>query len=459
MRMWDVITATAIIGRSVRCHRHQEAIYLFSKMLVSNIRPNEFTFGTLIPSSTALRDLDVGKQLHACAIKIGLQSNIFVGSALVDLYTKLSNIEVAELAFDDTHMPNVVSYTTMISGYLKNKRFDEALNLFQMMPEKNVVSWNAMISGLSQMGQNEEATNLFINMMREGSLPDHLTFPCAITAAANIASLGMGRGFHGCAVKVMDDLDVFVGNSLISFYARCGSIEDSVLVFKKLNERTVVSWNSLIYGYAKNGRAMEALELFKKMKMDGFHPNGVTILGLLMACNHAGLVEEGLSYFNMLKLEYPRILNPTHYSCMVDLLSRSGRLGEAERFLVDLPFRPGIGFWKALLGGCQIHSNKQLGEFAVQRILALDPADVSSYIMISNVHSVAGRWQCMSIIRREMWEKAMKRIPGCSWIEIRGKVHNFVTRDQNHCQKDEIYMVLKVFLGHINSDKQTDLFK
>lgn len=181
---WDVVSATAIIGRFARLRRHKDAVYLFSSMLVGNIRPNEFTLGTLIHSSTARGDLNTGKQLHAFATKMGLHSNVFVGSAALDFYTKLSTMEEAQSAFEDTHEPNVVSYTTLVCGYLKKERFEDALRLFHEMPERNVVSWNAMIGGYSQTGHNEEAVNLFAKMWRQGLLPNQSTFPCAVSAAA-----------------------------------------------------------------------------------------------------------------------------------------------------------------------------------------------------------------------------------------------------------------------------------
>ncbi|KAL7169968.1 hypothetical protein ACSBR2_034924 [Camellia fascicularis] len=454
MSEWEVVSATTIISRFAQRHRHKEAISLFSTMLVMNIRPNEFTFGTVVHSSTALRDLNLGKQLHACAAKIGLESNVFVGSAILDLYAKLSTIEEARRAFADTHEPNVVSYTTLICGYLKKEMFDDAFGLFQAMPERNVVSWNAMIGGHSQTGHNEEAVNLFVEMLREGFVPSQSTFPCAMSAAANIAALGMGRSFHACAIKFLGDVGMFVANSLVSFYAKCGSMEDSFLVFSKLPERNIVSWNALICGYAQNGRGREAIDLFHKIQHASLQPNSVTLLGVLLACNHVGLVHEGYSYFNQARLKDPNMLKPEHYACMVDLLSRSGHFQEAGRFIHDLPFDPGIGFWKSLLGGCLIHSNMELGELAATKILALDPGDVSSYVMLSNAHSAAGKWQSMSMIRQEMREKGMKRVPGCSWIEIENRIHVFGTADRTHSKKDEIYMVLTFFLEHVMESSQ-----
>ncbi|MED6198990.1 hypothetical protein PIB30_071796 [Stylosanthes scabra] len=452
-----VTSATTIIGGFARRHCHEDAVYLFSRMLASTIRPNEFTFGTVIHSSTVLGDVHLGRQLHACAAKIGLDSHVFVGSGLLDLYMKWSTIEEALKAFRDTQHPNVVSYTTMISGYLKRRRFEDALHVFSEMPERNVVSWNAMIGGCNQTGHNEEAVIFFRDMLKEGYIPNESTFPCVICAAANIAALGIGKSFHACAIKFLGKLDVFVGNSLISFYAKCGSIEESLLVFNKLLKRNIVSWNALICGYAQNGRGVEAIRIFERMRATGHKPNEVTLLGLLLACNHSGLVDEGFSYFNQARLESPNLLKPEHYACMVDLLSRSGRFTEAKHFLQSLHFDPGIGFWKALLGGCQVHSNMELGEIAARKILALDPDDVSSYVMLSNAHCAAGRWSDASTLRTEMKEKGMKRIPGCSWIEVKGKVHVFLNADHSHTENEKIYILLGIFYEHFRENEASDM--
>ncbi|KAG5007074.1 hypothetical protein JHK82_024999 [Glycine max] len=403
-----VALATTIIQGFVKRHCHEDAIYLFSKMLASKIRPNEFTFGTVLNSSTALGNVVVGKQLHACAMKIGLSCHVFVGSALLALYFKLSTIECPE-------------------GFQ------------------------------SQMGHSEEAVDFFIGMLREGFIPNESTFPCVICAAANITSLGIGKSFHACAIKFLGKVDQFVGNSLISFYAKCGSMEDSLLMFDKLFKRDIVSWNAMICGYAQNGTGVEAISLFKRMGSEGYKPNYVTLLGLLWACNHASLVDEGYSYFNRAWLDSPSLLKSEHYACMVNLLARSGRFAEAEDFLQSVPLDPGLGFWKALLARCQIHSNLKLGELAARKILALDPDDVSSYVMLSDAHSAAGKWSDVATVRTEMKEKGMKRIPGSSWIEVRGEVHPFLTGDQNHNKQDEIYLILKFFFEHLRENEDSDL--
>ncbi|KAG6437527.1 hypothetical protein SASPL_102445 [Salvia splendens] len=451
----DVKSVTALIGRFAKQNRHAAAIACFTKMHLFDIKPNEYTLATLIHSSAVLKDLRLAKQIQSYAVKAGLCSNVFPGSAILDLYVKLGSFDVILRAFEDINHPNVFSYASLIRGYTKQGRFDEARDVFRSMPERNVVCWNTMISGCSQSGRNEEAVNLFNEMLREGVTPIQSSYPCAIIAAANIGSIRLGRSIHASAVKHLGQLGLFIANSLISLHAKCGEMEDSLLAFRKMRERNVVSWNALICGYAQNGEGNAAVDVYDRMKLTGLEPNSVTLLGLLLACNHAGLVDEGCEYFYQAKRDDPRLLRAEHYACLVDLMSRGGRFEEAERFLGELPFEPGIGFWKALLGGCRVHSNWELGEVAARRILELDPGDVSSYVMLSNAHSAAGRWEEVWEVRRRMREKGLSRIAGSSWIEVRSEVHVFVTSDKRHRDKAKIYEALRLLIHHVMENQDT----
>lgn len=453
----DVKSSTALIGQFAKRNQHAEAISCFSRLLLLGIKPNGYTFATVIHSSALLKDLHLGKQIQSYAKKVGFTSDVFAGSAIMDLYVKLGNLDDAIRAFEDISEPNVFSYATLIRAYTKQGRLDEAGLVFRSMPERNVVCWNTMISGCSKSGRNEEAVNLLIKMLREGVTPIQSSYPSAIIAAANIGSLGLGRSIHASALKFLGELGLFLTNSLVSLYAKCGSMEESSMAFKKMHEKNVVSWNALICGYAQNGEGNAAINMYKNMKMMGVRPNSVTILGLLLACNHAGLVDEGYKYFNLVRSEDPSLLKAEHYACLIDSLSRSGRFQEAERFLHDLPFDPGVGFWKALLGGCQVHSNLELGEVAARKILELDPRDVSSYVMLSNAHSAAGRWESVLDVRQRMRERGLIRIPGSSWIEIKSKIHVFVTADKRHSNKDEIYLILRLLLDPVMDTQDTHI--
>ncbi|KAJ1686539.1 hypothetical protein LUZ63_017929 [Rhynchospora breviuscula] len=371
---WDLVSATYVMSAFSRSNFHHDAIHMFSHLLSTDVRPNEFTFSTAIYSGSALCDFNMGKQLHACAMKMGLDSNLFVGSSLLNQYAKLGSIQDARGTFEDIHEPNVVAYTTLIGAYLKNKWICDACYLFERMPERNVVSWNAMIAGCSQYGLNEESIKYFVEMRRQGVPPSTSTFPPVFTAAANITALIMGRSFHGLAIKYLGDkeVDVYVANSLINFYAKCKKLEDSVLVFNRIKSRDTVSWSSIICGYACNGKAKKALQLYKRMRDLGMKPNNHTLHGLLIACNHAGLADEGYWLFRLTKKEQPEIMNSEHYVSLINLFAQAGRFDDATRVLEEeVSFEPGVGIWKALTGGHQIKLNKKMAQFIAKKIKAL----------------------------------------------------------------------------------------
>ncbi|CAA6654898.1 unnamed protein product [Spirodela intermedia] len=407
----DVVSATAVLSSLGREDRHGDAMLLFCRLLRLGLRPNQFTFGTTIHTATALRRADLGRQLHALATKMGLQCDVFVGSSLLDLYGKLGAVEEALEAFSAIANPNVVAHTALLAAFLKHRRLSAARRLFLGMPERNATSWNAMIGGCSKMGLNEESLLLFVEMCREGTRPNQSTFPSVLSTAGNAAHLG-------------DPADVFVGNALISFYSKCGSPEDALLVFRRLRRRNLVTWNAILCGHAQNGRGREALALYNTMREEeGYEPNEVTLLGVLSACSHAGLVDDGT----------PQMLRPEHYACMVDMLARHGRVAEAHRFMAEeTPFRPGIGFWKAALGG-----RLELGP----------PPDAASWVLLSNVYSAAGSWRRAAAVRQEMKERGVKRSPGCSWIEVGGRVQVFFNGDRAHPLAEEIYAVLDLCLS------------
>jgi pentatricopeptide repeat protein len=315
--------------------------------------------------------------------------------------------------------------------------------------------------------------------------PDHLSLSFSLHSCTRSPSLPIATLLHSLAVRLGHARDVYIVNAAVSAYfraahvasaerlfsdskniadvvtwttmvtghANAGDVERARWFFDAMPEKNVVSWNALICGYARNRRGQEALGAYEKMRAMGMKADNVTLLGLLFACNHAGLVDEGYSLFKTAQVEQPDILKADHYACVVDLLSRAKRFDDAKRFLEDLPFEPGVGFWKAMIGGCQIHWNKDLAESVAERIQALDPKDTSSYILLSNVYSAAGSWQSVSMVRRQIKEMGLKRITGCSWIQLQDKAHVFFNGDHRHPQSDEIYMMLELCLNTDEDDE------
>eukprot|EP01018_Ginkgo_biloba_P038057 Gb_22048 [translate_table: standard] len=505
------VSWTAMIAAYAKHGRAEEALKLFYQMQKTGVKPDKFTFASVLPACANLASLEQGKKVHEEIRRSGLQSNVFVESALVDMYVKCGSIEDARNVFDGMPERNVVSWTAMVSGYAQsgnvdeaqklfekmpernavswnamiagyaqNGHVDKALKLFEAMPERNVVSWNSMIAGYAQNGLVNEALDLFQKMPKRdviswntaigiyaqngpfhealklyqqmqitGVKPNPTTFASVLSACANLAALEQGKGIHNYIIKSGLESQVFVGSALVDMYAKCGSIEDARKEFDTMSERNVVSWSAMIVGYALHGCSKEAFQLFRKMLHSGTKPNHVTFVGVLSACCHAGLLDDGWQYFDRMSQDYHIVPAPDHYCCMVDLLGRAGHLDEAEKFIKKMPVKPDAAVWMSLLGACRIHSNAELGERVAETLLELDPKNSTHYVLLSNIYAAGGKLDEKEKVRKMMKDKNVKKMPGRSWIEVNGKVYSFLTGDKSHTETHRIYDELERLFGLI----------
>eukprot|EP01018_Ginkgo_biloba_P028281 Gb_00409 [translate_table: standard] len=432
-----------------------EALKLFHKMRMEDLRPDQFTFATIVSACANLSALEQGKQVHAHVIRVNYVSDIFLENALIDMYAKCEKIEDARQVFDKMPARDVVSWTAMIAGYAKCASIKEAHHLFDEMPGRNVVSWNAIIAGYAQNGHSEDALKLFRQMKQKNVLPTHYTFGNVLSACAGLATLELGKQVHahiikaGFQFKSGTDSDVFVGNSLVDMYAKCGSVDNACQAFNNILERDRVSWNAMIVGYAQNGHGKEALELFQQMLQSGIMPDHITFIGVLSACSHAGLVDEGHHYFDSMTRDHCITPLSDHYACMIDLLGRAGHLDKAENFINNMPFKPDAIMWGALLGACRIHGDVELGRWAAEHIFELDPQNSGPYVLLSNIYVEAGMWGDADKVRKMMKDRGVQKKPGCSWIEVNNRLHIFTVEDTSHPQTEEIYASLERLAGQM----------
>jgi pentatricopeptide repeat protein len=330
----------------------------------------------------------------------------------------------------------------MIAGYSQSGNVGEALNLFEKAPSRDVISWNTMISTYAQSGCFDEAFSLYKKMLPAGVKPNATTFASIIPACANSAALQQGRCVHDDIIRSGVESRVFVGSALVDMYAKCGSIEDARQVFDQMPERNVVSWTAMIVGYAINGYGKEALKLFEEMQQTDAKPNNITFVGILSACCHAGLVDDGLRYFDSMSRHYNITPSVDHYCCIVDLLGRKGRLDEAEDFVLKMPIKPDAAIWVSLLGASRVHKNMELGERVAKHLVDVDPNNSSHYVLLSNIYAEADRWDDKEKVRKLMSERKVIKTPGQSWIEVNNKVNFFLTGDRSHPQTPKIHAVL-----------------
>lgn len=418
MSVRDMVTWTAMITGYSQNGEAEEALILFPQMLRKGLKPNEFTLSSLLKASgDRPADYKQGTQLHGYCLKCGFDSNVYVGSSILDMYAR---------------------YGHMV----------EAQSIFEGLVSKNEVSWNALIAGHARKGEGEHAFRLFREMQRKCFKATHFTYASLFTACASTGSLEPGKWVHAHVIKSGGRLVAFVGNTLVDMYAKSGSIEDGKKVFDRLVKRDVVSWNSMLTGYAQHGLGKETLQQFEEMLRIGIQPNDITFLCVLTACSHAGLLDEGHHYFELMK-KYRVEPDVSHYVTMVDLLGRAGLLDRAERFIREMPFEPTAAVWGALLGACRMHKNMELGAYAAEHVFELDPNDSGPHILLYNMYASAGRWNDAAKVRKMMKESGVKKEPACSWVEIENAVHMFIANDDAHPQWEEIRKMWEKISGKI----------
>jgi pentatricopeptide repeat protein len=227
-------------------------------------------------------------------------------------------------------------------------------------------------------------------------------------------------------------------------YSKCGSIHDAHRAFKDISEPDAFSWNGLISGLASNGYISHALSAFDDMRLAGVKPDSITLLSLISACSHGGLLDLGLEYFYSMQKVYHITPKLDHYVCLVDLLGRGGRLEEAMGVIETMPFKPDFLVCKTLLNACNLHANVALGEDMARRCLELDPSDPAIYLLLANLYDNAGMSDFGEKTRRLMRERGLRRTPGQCWMEIRSRIHHFSAGEK--IDEDEINKKLEFLI-------------
>ncbi|XP_043708043.1 pentatricopeptide repeat-containing protein At5g44230 [Telopea speciosissima] len=444
---------TALIRGYSLCGPFSEAVPLYNCMRKEGTSPVSFTFCALFKACGTTLDFDSGRQLHCQTILIGgFESDLYVGNTLIDMYLKCGFLEYGRRMFDEMIDRDVISWTSLIVAYAKSGDMEVAGELFDGLPEKDMVVWTAMVTGYTQNARPKEALRLFERMWEAGVETDEVTLVGVISACAQLGAGKYARWIRNVAVHTGLDptTNVVVGSALIDMYSKCGSVDEAYQVFEMMRERNVYSYTAMIVGFAMHGQADAAMRLFHEMEQTETRPNRVTFIGVLTACSHAGLVEQGLHLFASMQEVYGITPSADHYACMVDLLGRAGHLEEAYELVKTMEIEPHGGVWGALLGACRIHGNPDIAEIAVGHLFELEPNGIGNYVLLSNIYASAGRWDDVSRVRKLIRKKGMKKNPACSWVEANnGVIHEFFADDMTHPRSNEIKQALEELLERL----------
>ncbi|WVY98162.1 hypothetical protein V8G54_030313 [Vigna mungo] len=392
------------------------------------------------------------KQLHAVVISFGLsQDEPFISKIL--WFSALSNsgdINYSYRVFSQLSSPTIFNWNTIIRGYSNSKipvnslgEMVTAQKVFDSMLEKDVRSWSSLINGYVKVGEYSEAMSIFEKMRAAGPEANEVTMVSVSCACAHLGALEKGKMIHKHIVDCGLPLTLVLQTSLVDMYAKCGAIEEALLVFRRVSksQTDVLIWNAMIGGLATHGLVEESLKLFKEMQTVGIQPDEVTYLCLLAACAHGGLVREAWHFFeNLNKCG----MTPTieHYACMVDVLARANQLTTAYQFICRMPIEPTAAMLGALLSGCINHRNLALAETVGKKLIELEPNHDGRYIGLSNVYAVDKRWDDARSMREAMDRRGVKKSPGFSFVEISGVLHRFIAHDKAHPDSEETYCML-----------------
>lgn len=336
---------------------------------------------------------------------------------------------------------DVVSWTSLVKGYVNVGELGAARKMFDEMPSRNAVSWTVMIAGYVNGEMYADALRFFNGMLTEAKeAPNEAILACVLTACAHLGALEQGKWVHACVGRTkLLPKSSNLATALINMYSKCGKIESAKQVFHNSSSRDVMTWTSMISGLALHGLGNEALLLFHQMVAEGIRPDSITILGVLNACSHSGLVDEGHALFYRMTRMWRLKPKIEHYGCLIDLLGRAGQLEKAVAIVIKMPIEPDIVIWRALLSACRTHGNVQLSERIIDHIARLDlDSQAGGHVLLSNLYASVGQWDEVAKVRGKMGEECNGSSPGCSWIEVDGVVHEFLAADKLHPQIDEI---------------------
>ncbi|KAK9168470.1 hypothetical protein Syun_000610 [Stephania yunnanensis] len=524
----DLASWNTVIAGMVKDSRYDEGFELFREMQrIEGFRVDRFTLSTLLAAAAnSLASLE-GREIHGHALRVGFESDLSVNNALMEFYANCGAVENVVALFERMPEKDVISWTTMLTGYMDFAMVQSAVKLFNEMPEKNCISYNSLLAGLCRNGEGLQAVNLFLGMIERGMEISDFTLTSIVNACAMLADMKQASRFMGLMASaqkmfgqwsyeqnqsmvwtsmlcgyarngqadeavslfcttlaegdvVMDEValtavlgicgtlgfhvmgkqlhcyviksgflsDVGVENATFSMYSKCGNMEDAVRCFDLMRKRDVVSWNSLITAYLLHRQGDNALAVWSRMENVGIEPDSITLALVISAFRHttSNLVDTCRSLFFSMKSLYGIEATSEHYASLVSVLGYWGCYDEAEELITNMPFKPDAYVWRALLDCCRLRSHARLGRVVAKQLLAIEPQDPSSYILLSNLYAASGRWHCSDRVRKEMKQKGLQKHPSRSWVIHQNKVHSFYARDKTHPETKDIYSGLDILV-------------
>ncbi|WCJ35416.1 Tetratricopeptide repeat (TPR)-like superfamily protein [Euphorbia peplus] len=383
----NLVSFTAIIAGHAEKGHMGSVVECFSRMQHLDMKLDSVAMVSILHGIVDPRYTNIGLVFHGYALKSGLDIHNLVANGLISMYSKFNDMEAVYLLFCGVH-------------------------------EKPLITWNSVISGFVQSGRSRDAIALLFQMKEYGHNPDAITVASLLSACSQLGYLQLGERLHSYILRNKLEVEDFVGTALVDMYTKCGSIVHAERVFKSINKPCLATWNTIISGYSWYGFEQKALTCYSEMQEQGIEPDDITFLGVLAACTHGGLVSEGRRYFQIMTVEFGMVPTLQHYACVVGLVARAGLFEEALSYVKNMETEPDCAVWGALLSACCVHGDVRLGECLAKKMYLLDYRNGGLYVSMSNLYAVTGRWDDVARVREMMRDSGGDGKSGVSQIEL-----------------------------------------
>ncbi|XP_052193971.1 putative pentatricopeptide repeat-containing protein At3g18840 [Diospyros lotus] len=448
----DTVSWNTLIAGYAQNGYEEEAIKLFHRMSEDGFRWSEHTFASILNACSSLKNLKLGKEVHAWVLRNRMSCNPFISGGIVDVYCKCGNMKYAESVHAAIGMDNSFSITSMIVGYSSQGNMVEARRLFDSFPHKNSVVWTAMFSGHLKSQQCDAVFELLSEFKaKEATVPDALILISVLGACGMQAIIDPGKQVHAYILRLGIEMEEKLTSAMVDMYSKCGNIIYAQNVFQRATVGDLILYNVMMAGYAHHGYENEAILLFEEMLKKRFRPDEVTFLALLSACRHSGLVRMGEKYFYSMTKDYAIKPDIDHYACIIDLYGRTNQLEKAVAFMKRVPIECDGVLLGTFLNACKINKNVELAREAEEELLRIEGENGARYVQLANLYAAGGKWLEMGRIRKKMRGKEVKKHAGCSWVYVENKVHIFTSGDRSHSQTEAVYSVLLCLTLELNN--------
>ncbi|KDP42037.1 hypothetical protein JCGZ_03100 [Jatropha curcas] len=408
------VSWNSMLSGLVLNENYVKALSLIYSMQKEGIEADEVTLVNILQICKHLAYTYQCKAVHCLIIRRGYESNELLINSLIDAYAKCNFIN---LAWD----------------------------VFVRVRRRDVVLWSTMIAGFAYCGMANEAITIFQEMNEAKEVPNAITIVNLLQACSVSAELKKSKWAHGVTIRRGLAAEVEVGTAIVDMYSKSGEIQASRKAFNQIREKNIVTWSAMIAAYGMHGLPSEALSLLAEMKLHELKPNALTTLSVLAACSHSGLINEGLSIFKSMFQDHGIEPAFEHYSCVVDMLGRAGKLDTAMEFIGTMPekFKGRASIWGALLSACRNYGNTKLGEIAISRIIELEPLNSAGYILASSMYAGDALWVDAARMRLLAKERGVRAIAGYSLVDVDSKASRFVAGDRSHPLAGHMYCRLR----------------